>query len=266
MGLLTAPLIWLAMAAGGVMLVIPPGGGNADLHRRLLAVALRMLRWGLLPAAVILSAPGIGDDMRTALIAALLVVAGWFATFLFQQEERAADQIDLMIAMRAEVWVFLNDLRRNAAADPARATLAELAAAEAKGAPVAPFFPQPGPALVFEVNASQVARLPSDVVDEVVQFYSLLGAVRQFALELREPVFLARPLPVRRQAYLTYFKSYADLGDLANAAVIALNRGIGVPNPEATGLPPATAAGVSRPDQARSDLPEAVSDVSDRKP
>ena len=46
MYLLSAPLIWLAVAAVGVMLLIPPGGGNADVQRRLVAVARRMLRWG----------------------------------------------------------------------------------------------------------------------------------------------------------------------------------------------------------------------------
>ena len=46
MDLLSARLIWLAVAAVGVMLLIPPGGGNADVQRRLVAVARRMLRWG----------------------------------------------------------------------------------------------------------------------------------------------------------------------------------------------------------------------------
>ena len=46
MDLLSARLIWLAVAAVGVMLLIPPGGGNADVQHRLAAVARRMLRWG----------------------------------------------------------------------------------------------------------------------------------------------------------------------------------------------------------------------------
>ena len=225
--LAASPLIWLALAAfGGTLVLSGRDEGNADVRQRLFAVGRRMLRWGLVPVAVILMLPGPTDEMRTALIAALLVVGGWFVTFLFQQEERAGDQIDLMIAIRAEAWVFLNDLRRNAGGDPAGRLEAEIAAAADPEA-VVPFFPQPGPPLVFEANAGQVARLPSEVVDEVVQFYSLLGAVRQFAVELRNPIFLARPVATRLQAYLHYFKSNRDLADLAFAAVAALNAATG---------------------------------------
>ena len=261
--LAASPLIWLALAAfGGTLVLSGRDEGNADVRQRLFAVGRRMLRWGLVPVAVILMLPGPTDEMRTALIAALLVVGGWFVTFLFQQEERAGDQIDLMIAIRAEAWVFLNDLRQNAETDHARGVLAEL---ESSGGKAAAFFPQPAPPLVFEANAGHVARLPSEVVDEVVQFYSLLGAVRQFALELREPLFLARPQAVRRHAYVTYFKNYRDLGDLADAAVVSLNRAIGVPSPEATGQP-APIPAINIPDRGQSAPAAKVSDVADRKP
>ena len=71
------------------------------------------------------------------------------------------------------------------------------------------------------------------------------GCCRQFALELRDPVFLARPLTARRHACTNYFNSNRDLAILARDAVVSLNRAIGVPSPEGLG------AAVNTPDQAR---------------
>ena len=260
MKVLVEPFFWLALGTIGAVLGLSRRGvGNPDLRLRLLGVARRVLRWGLVPALCILVAPGLTEDMRTALIAALVVFAGWFVTFLFQQEDRATDQIDLMLALRSEIWVFFNDLTRNVVQEPEQETMAEL---EADPTAV-PFFPLPGPALVFDANAAQIARLPSEAVDEVVQFYILLGSTRQFAEELRHPVFLGRPLSARNKAYKTYFKNYDYLIVLARAALVALNTALGVPEPDKI---PNAAAPVNRPGRGRSDPPEGALDVSVHKP
>jgi hypothetical protein len=253
--LLAQPLLWLALATTGAFFALSgPSGESPDVRARLLAVARPVLRWVVVIFAVLLAAPGMGEDFRAALIAALLVVAGWFVTFLFQQEERAADQIDLMLALRAEVWVFLNDLQRNVRNDPEARLAAELDATP----DAAPFFPQPGPAIVFEANAAQIARLPHGTVDEVVQFYSVLAGVRQFAAELREPVFLSRPAVNRRLAYGQFLKNLVDLTVLADAAVAALNRALGEGFGADTDL--------NRTDPSRSDPAAAVSAASERIP
>ncbi len=69
------------------------------------------------------------------------------------------------------------------------------------------------------------------------------------ALELRAPVFTARPAAARIGAYEVYFKAAGDLADVGRAAVVALNR--------RTGLPPPVWDDVSTPGPARSGPAEA---------
>ncbi len=241
---LAQPGVWAALALAGaaVLLAAVALRGTSAARARLAAVALPVLPWvglAVLASAVL---PWISDDLRIGLVGAILAVAGWFVTFLFQLDERETDQGDLMVALRAEIWIFLNDLSRNARADVETEVLAEVARDPA----ALVFFPQPGPPVVFDANAGQIARLPSDAVDEVVQFYGLLHAARQFALELRDPLFKARPAAARIAAYRDYFKSQRDLATLAARAIEALNAAMGLPAPE-----------ISTPDPDRSGRGEA---------
>jgi hypothetical protein len=228
-GVLSQPGIWAALVLAGAALVLAGvGSGGSAARARLAGVARPVLPWVALASLGVLLWPGVGEDLRIGLVGAILAVAGWFVTFLFQLDERETDQGDLMVALRAEIWVFYNDLTRNA-----RPGAEAEALADAERTPSAVlFFPQPGPPVVFDANAAAVARLPSEAVDEVVQFYSLLHATRQFALELREPAFTARPQAARLAAYRTYMKAQDDLSVLAANAIVALNAALGLPAPE----------------------------------
>ncbi len=244
-GILAQTQFWVALALTGAAAVL---AGVASRRSRSLArlwvVATPVLVWTALAVLGVFIWPGTSENLRLGIVGAILVVAGWFVTFLFQLDERETDQGDLMVALRAEIWVFLSDLTRNARQD-----IEARVVAEAAGDPRAViFFPQPGPPVVFDANAGQIARLPSEAVDEVVQFYSVLHAARQFALELREAHFVARPQSARIAAYRDYFKGQRDLVVLARRAVVALNAALGLPPPEDV---------VSTPDPGRSDRAEA---------
>lgn len=244
----TEPWLWGMLAGAGAAVVLSDAlsGGRSAARARLLAASRPVLPWTALAVGAAVTAPGVGDDLRAVLVSTFLAVSGWVVTFLYQLDERETDQGDLMVALRAEIWVFFNDLTRNARADVEAEVLAEAAARPE----AVVFFPQPIPPVVFDANADQVARLPSEAVDEVVQFYSLLHASRQFAAELREPQFIARPQAARLAAYRAYFKSQRDLAVLARTAVVALNAALGLPPPEGV---------VSTPGPVRSDRAEAGS-------
>jgi hypothetical protein len=206
--------------------------------------------------AVLLLAPGLSDDIKGLLIAACFAAYGWFVTNLQASKERAADNDDLLEALRAEIWVQLNDLSRNSHTS----TADEVASSSA-----AQFFSQPGPPVVFEAVAAQISRLPGKVVDEVVQYYSLLATLRQNAAEMRDPVFLARPPRVRQRAYRVYMENLGVLATLAEAAIRAINRALNVPDPDRIDLAGENGA-VSRPDRARSGLSASASDANGRLP
>lgn len=107
---ITLPIITLALFAA--------------FERRLLRTYWRViLRAGpLLPiiAAVIVwgwtTTVSADDGLRPAIIAAIVVATGWFVTFFFQEfrkeDARADDQEDLLLALRAEIWIYLWTLRR----------------------------------------------------------------------------------------------------------------------------------------------------------
>jgi hypothetical protein len=246
-------LFWTAMALSGLCLIaqgrLPAVAGQNRL-RALARVALQVavVFWPVF--AAVLLWPGAEPDIKGLLGAAVLGASGWLVTHLRALKERDEDALDLMDALRAEIWVHLNDLVRNSRPLPDDVSVSA-------GAPYATL---PAPSVVFAATAPQVARLPSGVIDAVVQFYILLETVRQFALDLRNPAFADRPAEVRVDAYRTYVKNRRDLTVLARSAVVELNRALGVPDPENLPLEVNTA------DRAPRDPGAEASDANGRSP
>ncbi len=233
---LAHPLVWAALAALGAIVILWPRGDGplrASVRERLAPVARMVAFWLIGPVLIVLVAPGLTDDMRGILIAALLAVASWFVTFLFQQEELAADQGDLMIALRAEIWVYLLALRREGSAVHARMVDARIAEALAAGHDYTHFIPIPGEPVVFEAVASRIDRLPTAPVDRIIQFYSLIADIRSFAADLRSDAFAALPLNRRRWAYAHYYDMRSTLEALATVAIHDINVALGVKTPDA---------------------------------
>ncbi len=251
--------IWAALALSGCCLIALP-----FIRERVGEGRLRSLTRFALGAAVVLVpclaalllAPGLSDDIKGLLVAAALATSGWLVTYLQANKEREADNADLMAALRSEIWVQLTDLRRNSH---------EVTAAEVSSDSAARFFSQPIPPVVFESLASQIFRLPGQVMDDVVQYYSLLASLRQNAVEMRDEVFLGRPTDIRQRAYGVYVTNLGHLATLGEQAIRALNRALEVPDPDRIDLG-GDESGVNKPGRARWDPSASALDANGQLP
>lgn len=265
-GLLASVWFWLACAAGGICVLAagffpPPRESRV---RSLLDFALRVGGPILPLIAVVLLSPGLQAETKGLLVPALLGASGWLVTYLQDLDARDRDQIDMMQALRAEVGIIL---RAQQGRDPqafARRVDAEIAAAMAAGEDYQPFFPMPSTPVVFDALADRVERLPSEVVERVIQFYTLLADLRRLADDLRADGFRGLPLSRRRNAYAHYFQMLDTLRALATATIYEMNVEMGLDD-AARGLDPdlLAAAGETPSRRDRDQFrPESVPDVS----
>lgn len=265
-GLLASVWFWLACAAGGVCVLMaglfpPPRESRV---RSLLDFALRVGGPVLPLIAVVLLAPGLQAETKGLLAPALLGAAGWLVTYLQNLDARDRDQIDMMQALRAEVGVILRAQQGRDPQDFARRLDAEIEAAVARGVDYQPFFPMPSTPVVFDALSDRVERLPSEVVERVIQFYTLLADLRRLAEDLRTDAFLRLPLARRRNAHAHYFQMLGTLRALATATIYEINVEMGLNDPS-RGLDSAIlAAAGETPSRRGQDLfrPESAPDAS----
>lgn len=231
---ITLPIITLALFAA--------------FERRLLRTYWRViLRAGpLLPiiAAVIVwgwtTTVSADDGLRPAIIAAIVVATGWFVTFFFQEfrkeDARADDQEDLLLALRAEIWIYLWTLRRGDTNAYGEELDRQISEALQKNEDFVPFLTQLSVPVAFEGLRTQLHRAPSETVDTIVQFYAALSDARRFVEEMQSDRFIRLPLQRRRKAYRDYMSMRLQLEDSADDAVATINRflrvgdGTGAPN------------------------------------
>jgi hypothetical protein len=226
----SSTIFWLAVGVTGVLIALrgTPLAETVSVLVRLLGIALPVGLVFAVPISFALNATSLPDPLRPGLLAALVVVAGWIVTFLFQELGRSQDQTDLMLALRAEIFV----IREQIDPDQTRSYLdrlrQEFAAARNSATDFRPFVTMPPDATVFDGVVGQVTRLPSETVDEVIQFYSLLSDVKVFATDLRSNEFQALATDRREMALCDYVETRIRLAEIADEALDSLNKAIGL--------------------------------------
>lgn len=189
------------------------------IYLRLIIIALPMLVIG---GGVITWVLGkdLNTDVLRTLIPAIVVVLGWFITFIFQEDrrssERRGDRRDLQVALCAEIQTYIDTfdaydldlLRQQLRRD-----------IDARGEAYMPFLTVEREPVIFLKLSTDLHRLPADQVNVAVVFYTRLLDMRTFAQELNSPEFRALPIERRQVAYFDYY----DVRDyVAQSAQIAL--------------------------------------------
>lgn len=214
-------LWWAGAVIGGCCLAYGTGlRETVQTLLRLTLISLPVILLFSVPAAAILAVSGLSDEVRAALVGAMVVVAGWLVTFLFQELARSQDQKDLVLALMAEISIIYRELKDH----DTQSYLAELEAIFAKDPDYRPFVTTPYDPSVFNALASQIARLPSQVVDPVVQFYALLSDLKVFADDLRSDGFARLPSARAQSAYLDYYETRRELERKAETALDRLKQ------------------------------------------
>lgn len=230
--LLQSGVFWLAVAACGGLIALSGTSLRATMVvlLRLVVIGLPVLLIFIPSVAIVSQLPGFPDALRPALIAALVVVIGWMVTFLFREVGRQQDQVDLMLSLRAEIFVVREQITPESTLSYLQDIRTRFDAAQEEGTSFTPFVTMPPVASVFRAVAPQITRLPSETVEPVIQFYALLSDIEAFVLDLRSEPFKALPMDRSRIAYEDYYDTRLVLSQLADDALLALDQAIGVKN------------------------------------
>lgn len=220
LGLLVLTLaVVLARILPPLRVLVAPFYDATRIYFRLLAISLPMLVIGGLLIAWLLGQQVSSEILRT-MIPAIVVVLGWFITFIFQEDrritERREDQRDLQIALHAEIQTYVDtfeaydieELRQSLDRDVVE-----------QGEAFSPFITVEREPIIFLKLSGELHRLPAHQVNIAVVFYTRLQDMRGFAQELNSTQFIALPIARRKLAYSDY---YAVREYVAQSARIAL--------------------------------------------
>lgn len=187
-----------------------------------------LLIWLLLPT---LMRGGVDTDTLKVLVPALVVVLGWVLTFFMQEyrheRERIKQEMDLQLALRAEIWDYLHsadrtDLLRS------RDMVAQKILKWGDDMPFHPSIPQEKSMMIFSAFVQNIDRLPPETVDRIVQFYSQMNDVELFYSDLHSDSFMQMPAKRRSKAYAHFIDMKINAGERAAAAYRCLNKSLGV--------------------------------------
>lgn len=167
------------------------------------------------------------DDTRIqqAAVAATLVVLGWFVTFALTEwrEARSREQKsrDIQSAFNAELIDYSVSLD-DGDHDMVIEALEKRVRADASTV----FFPLVSDPVIFNSLTSEVTFLPGAVIDDVIQFYSMLSDVQLFANELRSDAFANVTVGGKLDACRDYIAMRAEAALLALQATVAISESL----------------------------------------
>ena len=166
----------------------------------------------------------VDSRVTSALIGALVVAAGWFATGL--RERRGARRArlqrvaDLRIALAAEIEVYVSALRLF---DLEEQWLRIVGRMEADPGYV-PVIPTERSDVVFLALIEEVQVLPEGAIGPVVRYYSQLFAIGAIIGDLRSELFREMAQPERIEMYTDYIGLKIEALARGEAAIAALRQ------------------------------------------
>lgn len=169
-----------------------------------------------------------------ALIAGLVVVSGWFVTFVIQDwtrsQERKEMQTDIQLALRAEIQDCHETFtwRDRDTRAFGRQVQEKIRAAGDGPSAFHPFVARDAKMIVFDAMKDRLHYLPGAVVDEVVQFYCQLADLQAFANQMMHPTFQQLEYYRRAAAYGHYIQMTVECEKRAQDALPVLNYSLGV--------------------------------------
>ncbi|MDP1731347.1 MAG: hypothetical protein Q8L54_09260 [Devosia sp.] len=170
----------------------------------------------------------VGPVILAAVVSALVNVAGWFVTFRqsmkLEQHRRDEKVHDFQVALRAEIssdllnldvvdWqAYLRDITSRYAADPDYSVVVPHMASNA----------------IFTSVVTEIHILPGQVIAPVVNYARLRETVERFVLDLRAERYSQLSGERQLVMYSDYLRMLARLEALAEHAVAAIDRSLGV--------------------------------------
>lgn len=200
-------------------------------------VLLPILLVMLLPISLLLFRDSLDVRLRQAGIAGLMIAGGWLASFIFQEErkqrDRKAQELDLFLALRSEVFTVVEKLDKRPITQNAVSVQQKIVlGGDDAGSAYFPFSATESPATVYDAVSGQLHVIAAEALEPVLRFYAAYSELTAIVedthresygkLNALRRVNLHRELTQQRRATL-----YWGLRALA-----AINLRIGVENPE----------------------------------
>lgn len=176
----------------------------------------------------------LATEIRQALIAGLVVVSGWLATFLMQELNRANDrkalQLDIQLALRAEIQDSYDTFTYRDLDTRAFGRAVENRILEGGDGPNSfhPFIARDANQIVFDALKERLHFLPTGVIDEVIQFYCQMADLQAFSGHMMQSDFKELEARRRAAAYGHYIQMTIECERRAQDALTQLNYSLGV--------------------------------------
>lgn len=224
----------IVAAAAVVLLAAFRMASDAPVVRQLfrqffLLVFLPLLTIMGLPLVVAGQFIALDERVWQALIAGLVIAAGWLTTAIFAQLDRSrvrAERLrDYHKALFAEIRHALSTLYDPR---PIEARLADVAGPMQSDPDYVLFVPKEHHDRVFEALVGEIDVLPRQTIDTIVAFYSSIRGVAALAEDMREPAFAALALSQRLRIYRDYLEMRENAfiyGDVALVLIRAFAEG-----------------------------------------
>lgn len=166
----------------------------------------------------------IGPVIIASVISAAVTAAGWLVASRREDKRherlRAEQVLDVQVALRAEIWAHLYQLR----ADDLDSFPPAVEARWDTEPSYVPMISREKHDVIFEAQIGQIHILPTDAVRPVVLYYSQLKSIELFAEDMRSPHYADRGVEAKRLIYRDYIemkKKALELGADAERALSA---------------------------------------------
>lgn len=158
----------------------------------------------LLPIAVVLFSETIDVRLRQAILAGLVIVAGWLTTFVFQEERNKRNRVqmrrDVLVALENEIIAFTEKLDSQPIAAHADSVQDRIRKPAPAGRAYQPFATTESAPIVFEAVSGSISLLSEETLEPVLSFYAQYTDMRAMVVDSHSDELRSLP-PERRVAF-----------------------------------------------------------------
>ena len=253
--ILTFLAVWLGLSFATTEQVLPdPMAGMALALAVLLCVVaiyhwrgeralLQMMRRGVIvfvPIVLVLSVPiwlllsdnALDVRLRQAILAGLIIMAGWLTTFILQEERRLSDRQDrrrdTLIALQSETYNILSKIDNQAIKTNAKNVQQKMRTSAMGPAAYVPFSTSESAPIVFNTVADSIPLLKPDTLRPVLRFYAEYEDLRSIISDMRSPDYAALSGERRVSIHQELTRRRIVTLRWGMAAQIAVNRALGM--------------------------------------
>lgn len=166
-------------------------------------VLVPVLAAALVPIIWTMSAGWIDVRLRQGILAGLIIVSGWLAGFLFQEERKQRDRdnrrADTLTALQSEIYNTISKIDNQAITETAQTQQERMLSGGDGPMPYVPFSTSESAPIVFDAVSDAIPLLRTDTIRPVLRFYAEYSDLRTIVEDMRLDEFKALS-PERRVA------------------------------------------------------------------